>query len=314
MARHLRRLALAVLTLYACALAVLFINQRSLLYPAAGRRTAAAQTSLSGFQDLILPTPDGERLVAWWKPPQSGKALVLYFHGNGGRLVNGPLRAQALTASGRGLLMIGYRGYSGSTGTPTETGLHTDARTAYDWVAQTYEASRLVAYGESLGTGVAVRLASERPLAGLILDAPYTSTADVASLTYWYVPVSWLMLDQFRSIDIIQTVNAPILILHGTEDRTIPFAFGERLYAAAPEPKRFIRIEGGSHTRNLEQGGITAVDDFLTAVEARLPAPSSGSAVTPPPARCAGPRCRGWADAAMCRALEAWDRAGQTPY
>jgi hypothetical protein len=167
--------------------------------------------------------------------------------------------------------MISYRGYSGSTGMPTEAGLHTDARTAYDWIVQSYEASHLVAFGESLGTGVAVRLASEQPLAGLILDAPYTSTADVASLAYWYVPVRWLMLDQFRSIDVISEVKAPILILHGTNDQVIPFAFGERLYAAAPEPKRFVRIEGGSHTRNLEEGGMQAVDEFLAGVEARMP-------------------------------------------
>ena len=284
MARRFRLLALTVLALYACALAVLFMNQRSLLYPASDRRTTASEAGLVGFQDLILTTPDGERLVAWWKPPQPGKALILYFHGNAGSLWNGRLRAQALTASGRGLLMISYRGYSGSTGSPTETGLHTDARTAYDRVRQSYEASRLVAYGESLGTGVAVSLASEQPLGGLILDAPYTSTADVASLTYWYVPVSWLMLDQFRSLDIVHEVKAPILILHGTEDRTIPFAFGKRLFEAAPEPKRFVRIEGGSHTRNLEQGGMAAVEDFLAAVEARLPDRSSGSAVTLPQA------------------------------
>jgi uncharacterized protein len=286
MTRRLRVLALTLLALYACALAVLFVNQRSLLYPASDRRSTAAEAGLSGFQDLVLTTPDGERLVAWWKPPQPGKALILYFHGNGSSLWNERLRAQALTASGRGLLMISYRGYSGSTGSPTEVGLHTDARTAHDWVRQSYEASRLVAYGESLGTGVAVRLASEQPLAGLILDAPYTSTADVASLTYWYVPVSWLMLDQFRSLDIIQKVKAPILILHGTDDRTIPVAFGEQLFEAAPEPKRFVRIEGGSHTRNLEQGGMAAVEEFLTAVEIRLPertsGRTSGRAVTPP--------------------------------
>jgi fermentation-respiration switch protein FrsA (DUF1100 family) len=281
---RLRFLAFAVLALYACALAVLFVNQRSLLYPASDRRTTAAAAGLSGFQDLVLTTPDGERLVAWWKPPVPGKALILYFHGNGGSLWSGRLRAQALTASGRGLLMISYRGYSGSTGSPTEAGLHTDARTAYDWVRQSYEASRLVAYGESLGTGVAVRLAGEQPLAGLILDAPYTSTADVASLIYWYVPVSWLMLDQFRSLDIIQQVRAPILILHGTDDRTIPFTFGERLYAAAPEPKRFVRIESGSHSRNLEQGGMAAVEDFLAAIEDRQPDRFSGSAITPPQA------------------------------
>jgi uncharacterized protein len=284
MARRLRVLALTLLALYACALAVLFVDQRSLLYPASDRRSTATEAGLSGFQDLVLTTPDGEQLVAWWKPPQPGKALILYFHGNGGSLWNGRLRAQALTASGRGLLMISYRGYSGSTGSPTEAGLHTDARTAYDWVRQSYDTARLIAYGESLGTGVGVRLASEQPLAGLILDAPYTSTADVASLTYWYVPVSWLMLDQFRSLDIIQKVKAPILILHGTDDRTIPFAFGERLFEAAPEPKRFVRIEGGSHTRNLEQGGMAAVEEFLTAVEIRLPERTSGSAVTLPQA------------------------------
>ncbi|EIM30023.1 alpha/beta hydrolase [Microvirga lotononidis] len=279
--RRLFILASAVLALYACALAVLFVNQRSLLYPAPDWRSTAAEAGLSGFQDLVLTTPDGERLVAWWKPPQPGKALILYFHGNGGSLWSGRLRAQALTASGRGLLTISYRGYSGSTGSPTEMGLHTDARTAYDWVRQSYEASRVVAYGESLGTGLAVRLGSEQPLAGLILDAPYTSTADVASLTYWYVPVSWLMLDQFRSLDIICQVKAPILILHGTDDRTVPFAFGERLFAAAPEPKRFIRIAGGTHSRNLEQGGMAAVEDFLAAVEAQLPDRASGRAATP---------------------------------
>ncbi len=225
--RHPFFLAATLLVLYACTLAVLFLNQRSLLYPASDLRTTAAEAGVVGFQDLVLTTPDGERLVAWWKPPQPGRALILYFHGNGGSLWNLRFRAQALTASGRGLLMVSYRGYAGSTGTPSETGLHIDARAAYDWVVQSYEASRLVAYGESLGTGVAVRLASKQLLAGLILDAPYTSTADVASLTYWYVPVSWLMLDRFRSLDIIQSVKAPILILHGTDDRTIPFAFGE---------------------------------------------------------------------------------------
>ena len=282
MARHLRFLAFALIVLYVGALAVLFVNQRSLLYPASDRHTTVGEAGLTGFQDLVLPTPDGERLVAWWKPPQPGKALILYFHGNGGSLWNRRLRAQALTASGRGLLMISYRGYSGSTGTPTETGLHIDADAAYDWIARSYEPSRLVAFGESLGSGVAVRLATERSLAGLILDAPYTSTADVARLSYWYVPVGWLMLDQFRSLDIIQKVKAPLLILHGTDDRIIPISLGQQLFDAAPEPKRMVRIEGGSHTRNLEQGGMQPVNDFLRTVESRLPLSSTGDAVVPP--------------------------------
>jgi uncharacterized protein len=182
------------------------------------------------------------------------------------------------------LLMISYRGYSGSTGTPFETGLHIDALTAYGWVRRSYEALRLVAYGESLGTGVAVRLASEQPLAGLILDAPYTSAADVAGRIYWYVPVRWLMLDQFRSLDIIQRVRAPILILHGTDDQVIPFTMGQQLYEAATEPKWFVRLEGGNHAKNLENGGLEAVKEFLGAVEAKLPvqAPDTSAKLPPP--------------------------------
>lgn len=284
MKRLIPGLALVLLVLYTGLLATLFLAQRSLLYPGAGRDgpLSVAEAGLSGFQDLVLTTPDGERLVAWWKPPQPGKALILYFHGNGGSLRHRRSRAEALTASGRGLLLISYRGYSGSSGMPTEEGLRIDARTAHDWAARSYEPRRLVLYGESLGTGVAVRLATERPVSGLILDAPYTSTAEVASEAYWFVPVSWLMHDQYRSIDIIDRVKAPILVMHGDHDRVIPFAFGERLFAAAPEPKQFLRLPGIGHTRVLESGGLAAVDAFLTKLEATLPETPPGSAQASP--------------------------------
>jgi pimeloyl-ACP methyl ester carboxylesterase len=272
MTRRLVCAGVLVLGIYLIALALLFAFQRSLLYPASDRRTSVAEAGLTGFEDVVLPTPDEERLVAWWKPPQPGKALILYFHGNGGSLWNRRLRAQALTEGGRGLLMASYRGYSGSTGTPTEEGLRIDARTVYDWAARSYEPARLALYGESLGTGVAVRLAVERPVAGVILDAPYTSTADVAGLTYWFVPVTWLMRDQFRSLDIVGAVKAPLLILHGERDGIIPFALGERLYEAAPEPKLFVRLPGAGHTRNLESGGLAPVNAFLTGIEDKLPA------------------------------------------
>jgi uncharacterized protein len=127
-----------------------------------------------------------------------------------------------------------------------------------------------VLYGESLGTGVALSLAVNRPVAGVILDAPYTSTADVARLTYWWAPVDWLMLDQYRSMDIVSRLKAPLLVLHGTRDGIIPFTMGERLFQAAPEPKRFVRIEGGDHVRNLETPvGLEAVRQFLGEIEER---------------------------------------------
>jgi hypothetical protein len=281
MARFLRSLAVILVTLYALAVGALFFAQRSLLYPGSGQVTNAAQAGLAGIvEDVVLATPDGERLVAWWKPPEIGRAVVIYFHGNGGSLWNRRDRARALAATGRGLLMVSYRGYSGSTGTPSEEGLRIDARTAYDFVAKPYEPSRIVLYGESLGTGVAVRLAAEREVGGLILDAPYTSTAAVAAARFPFVPVSLLMRDQYRSAEIIGNVKAPILIMHGTADRVIPFAFGEELHAAAPEPKRFVRFEGQGHTTLLEQGGLAEVDAFLKPIEAAIPRPPD-TAATP---------------------------------
>ena len=268
--RRVGTIAGLFIVLYVAVVGALFAAQRILLYPGGGRHAVVSVTTagLVGFQDVVLTTADGERLMAWWKPPEPGRAVLLYFHGNGGSLWNRRFRAQALTTSGRGVLLVSYRGYSGSSGTPTEEGLRIDARTAYEWLAKSYEPARIVLYGESLGTGVAVRLATERRVGGLILDAPFTSTADVASGTYWFVPVSWLMHDQFRSVEIIHQVRAPVLIMHGDRDRVVPFAMGKRLFDAAPEPKRFLELPGVSHSRVLETGGQAAVESFLRELEA----------------------------------------------
>ncbi|HYI89150.1 MAG TPA: alpha/beta hydrolase, partial [Beijerinckiaceae bacterium] len=208
------RLLAVAAVLYGAFVVLLFAMERTLLYPASAYRTTAAEAGLSDFGDITLTTADGERLVAWWKPPGAGRAVIVYFHGNGGSLWNRRDRARVLADDERGVLMASYRGYSGSTGAPTEAGLSEDARAAYAWAAERVDAGRLVLYGESLGSGVTVRLAGERPVGGLILEAPFTSTADVAKLSYWFVPVDFLMRDQFRSIDRIAAVDAPLLILH----------------------------------------------------------------------------------------------------
>ncbi|KAA2235965.1 alpha/beta hydrolase [Salinarimonas soli] len=269
-------LAGIVVALYGLVAGALFLGQRALLFPASQVPASAAQAGLEGVQDVVLVTPDGERLAAWWRPPQPGRAVILYVHGNGGGLMDRRSRVRALMEDGRGILALSYRGYSGSTGSPSELGLRTDARTAHDWVAQGYEAGRLVLYGESLGSGVAVRLAAERPVGGVILDAPFTSTADVARRLYWWLPVGLLMRDQFPSIDVIGRVKAPILILHGERDRVTPIALGERLFAAANEPKRMVRLPGG-HEDNLE-AGRPAWTAFIAGIEADfappLPAPA----------------------------------------
>jgi fermentation-respiration switch protein FrsA (DUF1100 family) len=254
--------------LYLAFLGLLFVNQRSMLYPASTQRTSAAEAGMAGFSDQVIVTADGERLVAWWRPPEDGRAVVVYFHGNGGSLRNRAERARVLSQEGRGLLLVSYRGYSGSTGSPTEAGLRLDARAALDVVERAAPGHPVVLYGESLGSGVAVELASERDIAGLILDAPFTSTADVAKLTYWYVPVDALMQDQFRSIDRIGRVGAPLLILHGERDRLIPIAQGERLFAAAASAsKDLVRLSEAGHASVLERGGLAPALEFIARRE-----------------------------------------------
>lgn len=262
--------ALAALV-YLLVLALLYGQQRRFVFPGSPERTSAAAAGLAGVEDVAITTEDGERLVAWWTPPQPGRALLVYFHGNGGSLWNRRDRARLLTEGGRGLLMVSYRGYSGSTGSPSEAGLRLDAEAAYRF-ASSYEPKRVVLYGESLGTAVAIRLASERRVGGVILDAPFTSITDVAKPLLRFVPVEWLLRDPFRSIDRIAEIRSPLLVMHGEEDGVIPIGLAERLFAAAVEPKRFLRLPGVDHVGVLETGGFAAVDRFLGEIERGLAA------------------------------------------
>lgn len=288
MARTLWAVALTAAAIYLVVLALAYTFQRALLYPAFGGRATAAQAGLGGLvEDVVITTVDGERIVGWWRPPEPGKTVLLYFHGNGGSLANRRDRVRLLAEGGRGILIVSYRGYSGSSGTPTEKGLHLDGRAAFEWVARRYERPRIVLYGESLGSGVAVPLAADEPVGGLILDAPFTSAADVARTVYWFLPVALLMRDQYRSLDRIGALRAPLLVIHGARDGVVPAELGRRLYEAAPEPKRFVAVPDGSHVDNLESpAGLAAVRAFLAEVETRMPAPP------PEPADAAAPAPR----------------------
>jgi uncharacterized protein len=252
---------------YIALVGALYFGQRSLLYYPAARRIAPADADFPQAQEVVLDTSDGEKLIAWHVPPQSEKPVVIFFTGNGDTLAGLAGRFGDITDAGVGLLALSYRGYNGSTGHPTEDGLHRDAMAAYEFAAARYPPDRIVLWGFSLGTGVAVALAAERPIAKLVLEAPYTSTADVAASIYWFVPVRLLMKDQFHSDEQIQKVKAPILIVHGERDRTIPISFGERLFAMAPEPKRFMRFPQGRHEDLEDYGVVGVVLRFVTDQE-----------------------------------------------
>jgi fermentation-respiration switch protein FrsA (DUF1100 family) len=249
-------------------LALLYLQQRSLLFPRDPARVPVDSTGIPGIEEVTLTAADGERLVAWVVPPRQGKPVLLYFHGNGGNLRGRIERFRNLTADGTGLFALSYRGYGGSTGSPSEEGLHLDARALYGAAAERFGAATLVAYGESLGTGVALKLAAEVPLAAVVLEAPYLSTASVAQRAYPYVPVRLLMLDPFRSDEIIGRLRLPLLVMHGARDGVIRFAEGEALYGLANAPKRFLRFPQANHGNLAAFGALHEVRRFLGEVQA----------------------------------------------
>ncbi len=170
-----------------------------------------------------------------------------------------------MTSDGTGVVALSYRGYAGSTGQPSERGLLLDAAAAYAFTSARYGVDRIVVWGFSLGSGVAVALAAGQPVGKVVLEAPYTSTADVAALRFTIVPVRWLMRDQFRSDERIARVTAPLLIMHGARDFTIPIRFGERLFSLAHQPKQFVRFPDGNHDNLDNYGAIETARDFIHA-------------------------------------------------
>ena len=245
--------------------ATMFLAQRRLMYFPDRQRIPPAAAGFPQAQEVVLETRDGEKIVAWHLPPQAGKPVVLYFHGNGGTLPLRVDRFQRIAAAGAGLLAIDYRGYGGSSGSPTERGLIEDGRAAHAFVAARYP-GRIALWGESLGTGVAIALAAEQPVTHIVLDAPYTSALEVAATVYWFFPVRWLMKDTFRSDLRIEKVKAPVLILHGEADDVIPIRYGEKLLAMIPGEKRLVRYRGGYHV-DLDRLG--AADEALRFIGAK---------------------------------------------
>jgi fermentation-respiration switch protein FrsA (DUF1100 family) len=176
-------------------------------------------------------------------------------------------RFEQLIADGAGLVALSYRGYFGSTGRPSEQGFLRDAAAAYAFAATRYPVDRIALWGVSLGTGPAVALAVERPVGKLVLEAPFTSAADVAASVLPFVPVRLLMKDRFQSDELIGRLTIPLLVMHGERDRVVPLRFGERLFALAPEPKRFVRFPHGSHDDLDTYGAVATVRQFISGAD-----------------------------------------------
>ncbi len=244
-------LSLAVLLTvlgYLSAVGGLYAMQRTLLYNPGKNYQSPAAVGISDAQEVLIATPDGERLMGWYRQANAGKPTVLFFHGKSGTLSRRQSRWKLYAAQGYGILFFDYRGFGKSSGEATEAGLKIDALAAFDWLAAHQPAGeKIVLVAESLGTGLAVYVAAERPVAGLSLMAAYSSIVDVAAHRYWWVPVDMLIHDRFDTLPHAARVRAPLLSQHGDMDQTIPLKFGERLFETVTSAKQFVLRKGRGH-------------------------------------------------------------------
>lgn len=255
-----------VLSGYLLILVLLFVFQRNLLYFPSKERPRPEAFGLAGVVAPVeLTTEDGLTLLAWHRPPaRHGLPTVVYFHGNGGHIGHRAGKVAIFIEAGFGVLLAEYRGYGGNPGRPSEAGLYRDGRAARDFLRRRgVPDGRMVVYGESLGAGVAVQMATETRAAALVLEAPFTSIAAVAQSHYPFVPAYWLVLDRFDSLAKIGRAGAPLLLLHGERDRIVPPRFGRALFAAASEPKEARFFPAAGHNDLYEHGAGNAVLDFL---------------------------------------------------
>lgn len=266
-------LAVALVTAYGFTIIVLVVFQSRLQYFPDRRRSPIAQSGLTGGEELVLATSDGESLVAWHFRPRGERATILYFHGASGALINRSPRLRMFVERGYGVLAISYRGYGGSTGRPTQGGLIRDAETAYHAARLRYHHDRLIIMGASLGTGVAVSLAANHQAAGLVLLAPFLSAPDIVLTHFPFLPARWLMVDQFRSDLLISDVKMPLFMIHGERDRLVPIESGKRLFQLAKVPKTFLAVPGGGHVVLTESVFPRLCDWIDRAVAARSAAP-----------------------------------------
>jgi uncharacterized protein len=261
-------LASALTLLAGCGTAL----ERSLIYhPSKTIEGTPAALGLA-YEDVEVTTEDGVEIHGWLVPgPRAG--TLLYCHGNAGNISHRLDRALLMQSRLRlDVLLFDYRGYGQSEGSPDEPGTYRDARAAYRWLRERQGEERIVIFGESLGSAVALELALDAPARALVLESPFTSIPDMARAVYPFLPIWPLVRTRYDNLAKVPRLRMPLLVLHGDRDDVVPFAQGKRVFEAAPEPKRLFAIPGASHNDTYLVGGEaywSAIAAFLDGLRPR---------------------------------------------
>ena len=257
---------LILLFLYIFVIIFLFFYQRKLLYHPS-ENNYLDETSLNhNIEKKFIQSEN--KLVSWYFEKNSDYKTILFFHGNAGKLDNRVYKLNELSKLEINYLIIAYRGFSGNEGKPTEGGLYEDAKSAKIWLNNNGVKDKdIILYGESLGTAVAVDLASKHTFAGIILESPFTSMTRLAQKYYPIFPVKIILKDKFDSINKIQKINSPLLVMHGEEDTIVPFSMGVEIFEKSNTQKSKYFIKNDDHMMNFDQNLISEIQKFIKSLK-----------------------------------------------
>jgi fermentation-respiration switch protein FrsA (DUF1100 family) len=256
-----------LLIVYAGVVAVFWFFERRMVFLPTAAQESWLKPVDERTRDVSFPAGDGETIHAWWLPPAAPQhGAVLLAHGNGGNLSHrGKAAAELRAALGAGVLMFDYPGYGNSTGRPSEAGCYAAGEAAYQWLTgvQQIPANRIILCGESLGGGTAVELATRHEHRALVLVFSFTDLPSAAKYHFPFLPTRTLMSTRFDNLSKIGRCHRPVFLIHGTDDRVVPFDHAERLLAAANEPKQLLRVEGGGHDLSILGPALGELANFL---------------------------------------------------
>lgn len=269
--------ALAVVVGYGALVGLAFAFQDRLLFQPSSRLLATPSDTGMDYQTVRLDTEDGETLHGWWipaadvsretSPGEFAKRTLLFFHGNAGNISGRLESVQQFHQLGLNVLIVDYRGYGESTGSPSEEGVYRDAATCWRHLTETRGIARedIVVFGRSMGGGAATWIATRERPGAVILESVFTNVPDIGAHHYPFLPVRALATNQFDNESRVAEIGAPKLFIHSRGDRIVPFELGRQVYEAASEPKQFLEIQGGHNDGFLvsEETYLRAIGDFL---------------------------------------------------
>ena len=262
--KYLYFIIFSLVTAYTLVLIFIYLYQRNLLYHPAENNYLEDKINFN-YEEVWIETEKDIKLKSWFikKDLKKNKTLI-FFHGNAGNLYNRVHKLNELNKLDVNILIISWRGFSGNSGKPTEKNLYSDSKQSVKWLNDLGVSNdKIILYGESLGTGVAVELGQSNTFNSIILESPFTSIAKAAKIYYPYLPINLLLKDRYDSIDKIDKITKPVLIMHGMKDNIVPYEMGSKLFQKANQPKESYFTKDDDHMMNFNEKLLDTIRVFI---------------------------------------------------